>query len=73
MDKETGKTEIRDIGADAQVNLARGTVVTNAKAEPIAATGLIGPQSYHEDDYAIYYNNANENVAKRIAAYKESH
>lgn len=30
----------------------------------------VGPQSYHQDDYSIFYNNIKENVAKRIAAYK---
>ena len=33
-DEKTGKTEIRDIDGDAQVCIARGTVVTNAKAIP---------------------------------------
>ncbi len=61
-----------DIGADAQVNPARGTVVTNAKANPIELTDPFGPQSYHEDDYAIFYNNVKDNVAKRVAAYLAS-
>ncbi len=33
MDEKTGEPVIGDAGADAQINLARGTVVTNAKAE----------------------------------------
>ena len=70
MDEETGATEIRDIGGDAQVCLARGTVVTNAKAVPNEMTDLAGPQCYHQDDYSIFYNNIKDNVAKRIAAYK---
>ncbi len=69
-DEKTGKTEIRDINGDAQVCLARGTVVTNAKAVPNEMTDLAGPQYYHQDDYAIFYNNIKDNVAKRIAAYK---
>jgi len=69
-DEKTGKTEIRDIDGDAQVCLARGTVVTNAKAVPNEMTDLAGPQCYHQDDYAIFYNNIKANVAKRIAAYK---
>ena len=69
-DEKTGKTEIRDIDGDAQVCLARGTVVTNAKAVPNEMTDLAGPQYYHQDDYAIFYNNIKDNVAKRIAAYK---
>ena len=69
-DEKTGKTEIRDINGDAQVCLARGTVVTNAKAVPNEMTDLAGPQCFHQDDYAIFYNNIKANVAKRIAAYK---
>jgi len=70
MDLQTGATEIRDIGADAQVNLARGTVVTNADAIPNEMEDYAGPQNYHQDDYSIYFNNVKDNVAKRIAAYK---
>ena len=33
MDEKPGEPVIGDAGADAQINLARGTVVTNAKAE----------------------------------------
>jgi hypothetical protein len=66
---ESGATEIRDIDADAQVNIARGTVVTNAKAIPNEMTELAGPQCYHQDDYSIFYNNIKDNVAKRIAAF----
>ena len=72
MDEKTGKTEIRDIDGDAQVCIARGTVVTNAKATPNEMTELAGPQCYHQDDYSIFYNNIKDNVAKRIAAYKAS-
>ena len=70
MNEKTGKTEIRDIEGDAQVCLARGTVVTNAKAIPNEMVELAGPQCYHQDDYSIFYNNIKANVAKRIAAYK---
>ena len=70
MDEKTGATEICNIDSDAQVCIARGTVVTNAKAVPNEMTDLAGPQSYHQDDYSIFYNNIKDNVAKRIAAYK---
>lgn len=70
MDEKTGATEICNIDGDAQVCIARGTVVTNAKAVPNEMTDLAGPQSYHQDDYSIFYNNIKDNVAKRIAAYK---
>ena len=69
-DENTGKTEIRDIDGDAQVCLARGTVVTNAKAIPNEMVEIAGPQCYHQDDYSIFYNNIKDNVAKRIEAYK---
>ena len=70
MYENTGATEICNIDGDAQVCIARGTVVTNAKAVPNEMTDLAGPQSYHQDDYSIFYNNIKDNVAKRIAAYK---
>jgi len=71
-DEKTNTTEIRDIEGDAKVDLARGTVITNAKAEPNEMVEFAGPQSYHQDDYSIFYNNIKANVAKRIAAYKGS-
>ncbi len=69
MDEKTGATEIRDIGGDAQVNTARGSVVTHAAAVPNEMQEYAGPESFHQDDYSIFYNNVKENVAKRIAAY----
>lgn len=72
---ETGKYEIMDVGADAQINLARGVVVTNAEAEPLpdelieTAAEFFGPDGRHADDYSFYYNNIKDNVAKRIANY----
>ncbi|MBQ7155938.1 MAG: DUF3089 domain-containing protein [Synergistaceae bacterium] len=75
-DKETGEPSIGDAGADAQVNLARGVVVTNAKAGPIPdfaakiVYDFFGPDARHDNDYTFYYNNIKDNVAKRIAAYK---
>ena len=70
MDEKTGETEIRDIDGDARVCLARGSVITNAKATPNEMVEIVGPQCYHQDDYSIFYNNIKENVAKRIATYK---
>ena len=71
MDPDTGKTEIRDIGADAQLDTSRGTVVTNAAAVANEMVEFSGPESFHQDDYSIFYNNLKDNVAKRIAAYKK--
>ena len=70
LNEETGMYEITDVGADAQVVLDRGVVLTNAKSAPIEMTELFGPQSFHDDDYTFYYNNIKDNLAKRIAAYK---
>ncbi|MBQ9881740.1 MAG: DUF3089 domain-containing protein [Synergistes sp.] len=73
MDEETGECGIKDIGADAQVNVKRGVVVTNADAEPVTdLTEYFGPQSFHTGDYSFYYMNIRDNAAKRIAAYKLS-
>ena len=62
--------EIKDIGADAQVVPSRGVVVTNANFPVSEMTEYFGPDSFHEDEYQIYYNNIKDNVAKRVAAYK---
>lgn len=78
VNEQTGKPEIADIGADAQVNLARGSVITNAKAAPMPedtakiAAAFFGPDGRHGEDYTFYYNNIKANVAKRIATYKAS-
>jgi hypothetical protein len=72
MNEETGEYEITDIGADAQVVLSRGVIVTNANYDQTADAKFFGPQSFHEDDYTFYYNNLKDNVAKRVAAYMES-
>ncbi|MBQ7267282.1 MAG: DUF3089 domain-containing protein [Synergistaceae bacterium] len=76
LNEEAGKLEIGDVGADAQVVPERGTVVTNAKVEPMpaelaaVASEFFGPDGRHESDYTFYYNNIKNNVAKRVAAYK---
>lgn len=76
LNPETGKYEITDVGADAQINISRGVVVTNAKVMPMPeeaekiVTEFFGPDGRHDDDYSYYYYNIKENVAKRIAAYK---
>ena len=78
VDEKTGEPKIGDVGADAQINLARGVVVTNAKAAPMpedvakVAAEFFGPDGRHGSDYMYYYNNIKANVAKRIAAYLSS-
>ena len=64
MDEKTGATEIRDIDGDAQVKLARGTVMTHARAVANEMVEFSGPESFHQDDYSIFYNNVKDNVAK---------
>ena len=72
---ETGEYEFADVGADAQVVPARGTIVTNAVSEPApeeltaAVAPFMGPDGRHASDYSYYYNNIKANVAKRVAAY----
>ena len=72
---EKGELEIQDIGADAQVLPDRGVVVTHAKGQEldegtIKVVGeFFGPDGRHGEDYAFFYNNIKDNVAKRIAAY----
>ncbi len=72
----TENNEIGDIGADAQIVLSRGTIVTNAPLPPMPEEAakvfaeFFGPDGRHNYDYMFYYNNIKDNVAKRIAAYK---
>ena len=71
--EKVGNTLVRkivDLGVDAQVNLARGVIVTNTTAPVTDMPDYFGPASFHENDYSFFYNNLKENVAKRIAAYK---
>ena len=72
LNKETNKFEIGDIGADAQVVLSRGVILTNADSDPMGGEEFFGPQSFHNGDYTFYYNNIKNNVAKRVAAYLSS-
>ena len=72
LNEKTGEYEIKDIGADAKVVLNRGSVLTNADTEPVGGD-TFGPQSYHNGDYALFFNNIKDNAAKRIATYKASH
>ena len=72
-DEKTGMGKIGDIGADAKINLARGVIVTNAKADPVPMPEFFGPASFHDNDYTFYYNNIRDNVAKRIVAYRTGH
>lgn len=76
---ETDKLESVDLGDDAQINLARGVVVTHGKPDEVPeeaakiAASFFGPDGRHGNDYNFFYNNIKANVAKRVAAYKASH
>ena len=73
--KDTGKLEIQDLGADAQVFPDRGVVVTHAMGEKMTeeiakvVAEFFGPDGRHGEDYALFYCNIKDNVAKRISAY----
>ena len=75
VDEKTGEPSIGDVGADAQINLARGTVVTNAKPDVVPeeaakiAAEFFGPDGRHGSDYTYFFNNIKANVAKRVAAW----
>ena len=69
--EKTGKLEIVPNAADAQINLQRGVIITTTKVmEPMPGPVPFGMASFHSGDYAFYYNNIKDNVAKRIAAYQ---
>ncbi len=70
LNQKTGAREIVDLGVDAQINLARGVIVTNTTAPVTDMPNYFGPASFHENDYSFFYNNLKENVAKRIATYQ---
>ena len=72
QNKETGAREFVDLGVDAQINLARGVIVTNTTAPVTEGKEFFGPASFHENDYSFFYKNLQENVAKRIAAFKSN-
>ena len=69
LNLETFEREMKNVSADAQVNVDRGVVVTKAKCPFNPLTWLFGQASFHDNDYGLFYNNIKENVAKRIATY----
>ena len=69
---DAGAREFVDLGVDAQINLARGVIVTKTTAPVTDGKEFFGPASFHENDYSFFYKNLQENVAKRIAAYKNN-
>ena len=73
--EETGELGLGDMKADAQVNVSRGVVITNATVIPMdeystkVAAEFFGPDGRHGVDYTYFYANIKDNVAKRVAAY----
>ena len=55
------------------MNRSRGVIVTNAEINPAPEFmfDCFGSNSSHGNDYSFYYNNINDNLAKRIATYKD--
>jgi len=72
MDGTTPVRKIVNLDVDAQVNLARGVIVTTTKEPVTNMPDFFGPASFHENDYSFFYKNLQENVAKRIATYKNN-
>lgn len=60
--------------ADARIDLERGVVVCESvEAVPElqeAMAEFFGPESYHLQDYSLYYGNLQKNIADRIAAFE---
>ncbi|MBP5301976.1 MAG: hypothetical protein J6Y88_01860 [Bacteroidales bacterium] len=61
--------EVVPHGADAQVDLKRGVVISTTKIVEPEKPGPFGTTSLHESDYPLYYFNIQANAAARIAAY----
>ena len=77
VDEATGAVEYKDIGADAQVDMERGVVISHADfpfigggSDPLAAS-IFGTESFHNGDYALYFNNIRQNIETRIDRYFE--
>ena len=70
LDPNTLERKMTDVNADAQVNVDRGVVVTNANCATNPLDFVFGPASFHDNDYALFYNNLLVNVATRILAYQ---
>lgn len=67
LNEETGSYEIRQAFADAQLDTERGVVIcTTDQVAYTDATPLFGPESLHNNDYALYYENLRENVKLRV-------
>ncbi|MBQ7571042.1 MAG: DUF3089 domain-containing protein [Bacteroidaceae bacterium] len=68
----TGEVSIPGV-ADAQIDLERGVVVVTT-ADPVTQGMPVyhdqfGPESFHNQDYAFFYNSIRKNVADRICTF----
>ena len=70
-----------DTKADAQVDTERGVVICTTSELPFVSESnnlfdiatFFGSESYHNGDYAFYYDNIKQNVRVRCEAYMISH
>lgn len=70
MNEDTGSYEIRQNVADAQVDPERGVVICTTDQVAFTTAGeLFGPESFHNNDYALYYENLRENIKQRVQNY----
>lgn len=67
---------IIDHYADASVDTQRGVVICESVKNPLilqeALEKYFGTESFHLQDYSLYYRNLQKNVADRVAAFLES-
>ena len=79
--RELGVYEEVDTKADAQVDTERGVVICTTSELPFVSESnnlfdiatFFGSESYHNGDYAFYYDNIKQNVRARCEAYMISH
>lgn len=71
------KGEIVMNQADARVDTDRGVVICESmevSSELAEAMGkYFGPESFHLQDYSLYFRNLQQNVADRVAAFMSKH
>ena len=67
--EDTGKYEIKDGIADAQIDTERGVVICTMVTDYVSNAGVFGTDSLHNGDYIFYYANLKKNVADRINSY----
>ena len=50
----------------AQIVPERGVILTNAEYEPVGGAEVFGPQSFHNGDYAFFYNNIKDRSVSQL-------